>query len=69
MSTPRPTDELLQRLREGKQQLHRRARELPLPEKVRRVIALQRMILPLLARQRPLRAHERVWEENPAETQ
>ncbi len=63
MSRPRPSDDLMKRLRDGKQELHRRARALPLPEKVRRVIELQRLTLPLLAKQRPLRHHERVWGE------
>lgn len=62
--TTRPSDELMQRLRKGKQELHRRARALPLHEKVLRVIELQRITIPLIARRRPLRDHERVWGES-----
>ena len=63
MTTPRPSDELLERLREGKRQLHAEARALPLDEKVRRVIELQRIVLPQIARRRALRSHEFVWGE------
>jgi hypothetical protein len=60
-----PTDELLQRLWKGKAALHARHANLPLAEKVRLVIELQRIVLPLIARQRPLRAWEKVWEIDP----
>ena len=63
MTAPRPSQELLDRLRDDKRRLHRAARELPLPEKVRRVIELQRIVLPQIARRRALRPHERVWGE------
>jgi hypothetical protein len=62
---PRPSAELLERLREGKAQLRARRCNLSLPEKVEAVIELQRACLPLLARQRPLRPWERVWELEP----
>jgi hypothetical protein len=61
----RADDDLLQRLWSGKAALHRRHASLPLPEKVRLVIELQRIVLPLIARQRPLRSWERVWEIEP----
>jgi hypothetical protein len=60
-----PPPDLLARLWQGKADLHRRHASLPLPEKVRLVIELQRMVLPLLARQRPLRSWERPWEIEP----
>ena len=60
-----PPQELLERLRAGKAALHRRHAELSLPEKVRLVMELQRMTLPLIARQRPLRSWERPWEIEP----
>jgi hypothetical protein len=60
-----PPDELLDRLRQGKAVLHRRHAALPLPEKVRLVMELQRIVLPLIARQRPLRSWERPWEIEP----
>jgi len=56
---------LIERLREGKAALHRRHATLPLPEKVRLVMELQRIVLPLIARQRPLRPWERPWEIEP----
>jgi hypothetical protein len=65
MSRPRPSPELLERLREGKRELHAAARALSPEEKVRRVIELQRIVLPLIARRRPLRSHEFVWDESP----
>lgn len=63
-ATP-PSPELLERLWQGKAALHRRHANLPLPEKVRVVIELQRMVLPLIERQRPLRSWERPWELEP----
>ena len=63
-SQPRPSTELLDRLREDKRQLHAAARALSLPEKVRRVIELQRIVLPQIARRRALRRHEFVWGDN-----
>jgi hypothetical protein len=36
-----------------------------LPEKVRLVIELQRIVVPMIARQRPLRSWERPWEIEP----
>ena len=59
--TARPSPELLERLRDDKRRLHSEARALPLPEKVRRVIELQRIVLPQIARRRALRSHEFVW--------
>lgn len=63
VNRPRPSPELLERLREDKQRLHAAARALSPAEKVRRVIELQRIVLPQIARRRPLRPHERVWGE------
>jgi len=59
------SDALLEKLREGKSALHRRHSELALPEKVRLVMELQRIVLPLIARRRPLRSWERPWEIEP----
>ena len=61
----RPSPELLERLREDKRQLHSAARALSPVEKVRRVIELQRIVLPQIARRRALRGHEVVWQERP----
>ena len=63
MSRPRPSSELLARLREDKRRLHFEVRSLSPAEKVRRVIELQRIVLPQIARRRPLRPHEIVWDE------
>jgi hypothetical protein len=60
-----PSDALLERLWQGKAALHRRHAALPLPEKVRVVMELQRIVLPLIARQRALRGWERPWEVEP----
>ena len=60
-----PLDDLLQRLWKGKAALHQRHSILPLPEKVRLVIELQRIVMPMIARQRPLRSWERPWEIEP----
>jgi hypothetical protein len=60
---PRPSAELLESLREDKRRLHAAARALTPAEKVSRVIELQRIVLPQLARRRPLRSHEFVWDD------
>jgi len=62
---PFPAAELLEQLRQGKTALHRRHAALPLPEKVRLVIELQKIVLPLIARQRALRSWERPWKIEP----
>jgi hypothetical protein len=59
----RPSAELLERLREDKRRLHAAARALTPSEKVRRVIELQRIVLPQIARRRPLLRHEFVWDD------
>lgn len=62
---PRPSAELIAKLRQGKADLKRQREQMPLPEKVRQVMELQRIVLPLIARQRPLRSWERPWEIEP----
>lgn len=59
--SPRPTPELLATLRRGKEALHAKHRALPLHEKVRMVIELQGIALPLIAQRRPLKWYERQW--------
>ncbi len=61
----RPTPELVARLRRGKADLRRERERLPLPEKVRLVIELQRAVYPLLAKQRQLESWERPWKIEP----
>jgi hypothetical protein len=58
----RPSASLTARLRRGKAELRRERERMPLPEKVRQVIELQRFAYPLLARQRTLEPWERPWE-------
>ena len=48
-------------LRDGKRKLRASRRNLTLPEKVAQVVALQRIVLPLIRRRRPLKTWERVW--------
>lgn len=52
-------------LYERKRAWHLEQARLPLPEKFRILIELQRQDLPLLARQRRLRPWERPWEITP----
>ena len=66
VNRPRPSAELLERLREDKRRLHAAARALTPSEKVHRVIELQRIVLPQIAKRRPLRSHEFVWGEEAA---
>lgn len=65
MSRPRPTPELMQALRAGKAALRRQRESLDLREKVRIVLELQRICLPLIAQRRPLAEWERPWEITP----
>lgn len=61
----RPSAELLARLRAGKTELRAQRAALSLPEKIAQLLELQRLQLPLLSRQRPLRPWERPWEIEP----
>jgi hypothetical protein len=60
MSTP-PIPDAIQKLRDGKQELRRARIAMSLPDKVREVVQLQRIMLPLIRRRRELREWERVW--------
>lgn len=50
---------------DAKAQWHREQARLPLRDKVRILIELQRQDLPLIARQRPLKPWERPWSIEP----
>lgn len=50
---------------ESKVRWHRAQASLPLREKVRILLELQRQDLPLIQRQRPLRSWERPWPIEP----
>jgi len=60
-----PSEDLVERLRRGKAELHACHSNLTLPEKVQIVLDLQRLVLPLLARHRPLRPWEQPWDIEP----
>jgi hypothetical protein len=64
---PDPTSEPtgLRAIFEGKETWHRRAAHLPLREKFRILLILQRQDLPLLAARRELASWERPWEIDP----
>lgn len=49
----------------SKEAWHRHQASLPIRDKVRILLELQRQDLPLLAKQRPLRAWERPWPVEP----
>ena len=48
-----------------KREWHRAQAQLPVKEKVRMLLELQRQELPLIERQRPLRYWERPWDIEP----
>lgn len=54
-----------QRAFNAKARWHREQARLPLKDKVRILIELQRQDLPLIARRRPLKPWERPWPVNP----
>ncbi len=55
----------VQRLLDRKTRWHREQAELPVKEKVRILMELQRQDLPLIERQRPLKPWERPWSVEP----
>ncbi len=61
----RDLGEEIQRLFRAKAEWHRRHAALPIREKVRILLELQRQDLPLLARHRPLRPWEHPWPIDP----
>ena len=61
----RPSPELLDRLRAGKEDLHALQRNLPLPEKVRQVLALQRIEYELRRQRGELRPWDVPWDIEP----
>ena len=62
---PRPSAATVARQRRGKAELRREREQMPLREKVRQVIELQRFVYPLLSRRRTLEPWERPWEIEP----
>ena len=61
----RPSAELLESLRKSKRNLHESQRELPLPEKVRQVLALQKIDYALRSERGELRPWEKPWDVDP----
>jgi hypothetical protein len=55
----------IERLFRAKREWHRAQARLPLREKVRILLDLQRQDLPLIAHRRPLRSWERPWPIEP----
>lgn len=55
----------IQRVFDSKAEWHRTQARLPIREKVRILLELQRQDLPLIARQRPLRPWEKPWPITP----
>ena len=62
---PRASPELTDALRQGKSTLRRQREKLELREKIRIVLELQRLCLPLIERRRRLAAWERPWTTTP----
>jgi len=62
---PRASPELLDALRAGKVALRRQRENLALREKVRIVLELQRLCLPLIERRRRLAEWEQPWAITP----
>ncbi len=61
----RPSPAEMDRLFRAKAEWHRQQARLPVPEKVRILLELQRQDLPLLMRYRQLAWWERPWEIEP----
>jgi hypothetical protein len=61
----RPTSELLQKLRDGKAALRAERVAMPLPEKVRELLELQRIYCSIASLRRPLHDRERPWSVEP----
>lgn len=60
-----PLPESIRRLYESKAEWHRVQARMPVREKVRILLELQRQDLPLIRRHRALRSWERPWEIEP----
>lgn len=65
MSEPRFDPDAAQQAFDAKTRWHREQAQLPLKEKVRILLELQRQDLPLVARRRPLKRWERPWPLEP----
>ena len=61
----RPTPELLERLRAGKRELHAEYRALPLREKIRQLLELQKIDYAIRSTRGELRPWEVPWDIEP----
>lgn len=59
--SPPDVSEVVEKLRAGKRELRRRRVAMSLPDKVRQVVELQKITLPLIRRRRALHPWESVW--------
>ena len=59
---PTNVPDAIQKLREGKRELHRERMEMTLPEKVRQVVELQKVHVRVVGKRRPLTELEQVWD-------
>lgn len=63
---PRPTPELLAKLREGKRELHEQQRNLSLPDKIRHLLELQKIDYAIrVARGDKLESWQKPWDIEP----
>jgi hypothetical protein len=62
---PRPSPDLLQRLRDGKQQWRQDMASRTIKEKVALLLEMQKRLYPVLSQRRHLRPWERPWEITP----
>lgn len=58
-------EEYNQRMYAAKRDWHRQQAQLPIKEKMRIMLEMQKRVLPLLARQRPLHWWEKPWDIEP----
>jgi hypothetical protein len=60
-----PTPELVEELVEAKRRWLEKQAQLPICEKFRILLQMQRMYLPLIEQQRPLKPWEKPWDVEP----
>ncbi|HVF09914.1 MAG TPA: hypothetical protein VNA16_03880 [Abditibacteriaceae bacterium] len=63
--TPETSEEYNRRIYAAKREWHRRQAQLPVKEKMRIMLEMQKRVLPLLARQRTLHWWEKPWDIEP----
>lgn len=62
---PRPTPQLLDRLRAGKRVLHAAQREMPTPDKIKQLLALQKIDYEIRSARGELKPWEIPWDIEP----